>query len=162
MTHTVAGGWTLEVAIPAAALGLTTLAAGQSYPFTFGLWDDDLFTYPGQTHMIWQGVSTSTYAADWGTLALSGTVYDFPQPATPTPTATATATATPTETPTATTSPTPTATPTPTDTPTATPTATPTDTPTATPTATTAPSATPTATETPRYQPLTWLPLILR
>ena len=162
MTHTVAGGWTLEVGVPVAALGLTTLAAGQSYPFTFGLWDDDLFTYPGQTHMIWQGASTSTYAADWGTLALSGTVYDFPQPATPTPTATATATATPTETPTATTSPTPTATPTPTDTPTATPTATPTDTPTATPTATTAPSATPTATETPRYQPLTWLPLILR
>ncbi len=79
VTRTVPGGWTLEVAIPAVALGLTTLVANQQYPFTFGLWDDDLFTYPGQTHMIWQGTSTNTYQPEWGTLSLSGTVYDFPQ-----------------------------------------------------------------------------------
>jgi len=138
MTRTVAGGWSLEVAIPVAALGLTQLKAGQSYPFTFGLWDDDLQTYPGQTHMIWRGTSTNTYAADWGTLALSDTVYNFPaQPtSTPTPTATPTATATLTSTPTATL------------------TATPDDVPISTPTPTASPTATPWAT--------LFLPLILR
>ncbi len=161
VTRTVPGGWTLEVAVPAAALGLSTLAANQSYPFTFGLWDDDLRTYPGQTHMIWQGTSTNTYQPAWGTLSLSSTVYDFPQAATQTATATSTttSTATPTQTPSQTPTATPTATPTqtPTATPTATSTATPTQTPTATPTATATatttatPSrtATPTATDTP-------------
>lgn len=166
MTRTVAGGWILEVAIPAAALGLTTLAANQTYPFTFGLWDDDLRTYPGQTHMIWQGASTSTYAADWGTLTLSGTVYDFPQT---TPTPTATVTATPSHTPTPSPSPTatPTWTPAPTETATPTATATASQTPTVTPiptatlTSTPAPSATPTATLTATAS-LTWLPVILR
>lgn len=129
------GGWTLEIAVPVAALGLTKLQAGQSYPFTFGLWDDDLFTYPGQTHRIWQGASTSTYAADWGALRLSSTVYDFQQPPTATPTATSTPTSTPTEMPTAT--------PTPSPTPTATPTEMPTEMLT--------PSATP---RPPRYLPL--------
>ena len=76
-TRTVPGGWTLEVAVPAAALGLTQLAAGGQYPFTFGLWDDDLRTYPGQTHMIWQGSDTYSYQPDWGILDLSSTVYDF-------------------------------------------------------------------------------------
>ena len=107
-TSTIPGGWSVEVSIPAHALGLTQLKAGQSYPFTFGLWDDDEATYPGQTHMIWQGASTSLYTADWGLLNLSGAEYDFgPQPAltfTPTPTRTATLTAT--ATPTATASPT--------------------------------------------------------
>ncbi len=175
-TRTVAGGWTLEVAIPPAALGLTTLAANQSYPFTFGLWDDDLFTNPGQTHMIWQGTSTNTYQPEWGALLLSSTVYDFPQPptATPTPTATTTATATATATPTNTHTPTstPTETPTPTATPTATatatatatststPTETPTETPTPTATSTATPTATPTATATPL--PRIYLPLIVR
>ena len=78
VTRTVPGGWTLEVAVPATALGLTTLATGQQYPFTFGLWDDDLVTYPGQTHMIWQGTSTGAYQPAWGTLSLSSTAYDFP------------------------------------------------------------------------------------
>lgn len=87
MTRTVAGGWTLEVGVPAAVLGLTALAAGQQYPFTFGLWDDDLFTRPGQTHMIWQGASTFDYQPEWGTLDLSSTVNDFLPAcdATPTP-----------------------------------------------------------------------------
>ena len=78
VTRTVPGGWTLEVAIPATALGLSALAANQTYPFTFGLWDDDLRTYPGQTHMLWQGTSTNTYQPAWGTLSLSSTIYDFP------------------------------------------------------------------------------------
>ena len=66
VTRTVPGGWTLEVAIPASALGLPGFAADQQYPFTFGLWDDDLLTYPGQTHMIWRGDSTYTYQAATG------------------------------------------------------------------------------------------------
>ena len=151
VTRTVPGGWTLEVAIPAAALGLSALAADQSYPFTFGLWDDDLRTYPGQTHMIWRGTSTNTYQPAWGTLKLSSTVYDFPTGSTQTPTATATGTST--QTPTATLTPTPTATPTqtPSQTPTATPTATatPSPTPTSTATETATPSATPSPTLTP-------------
>ena len=89
------GGWTLEVAVPATALGLTALKADQQYPFTFALWDDDLRTYPGQTHMIWRGTDTSAYQPAWGTLELSSTVYDFPIGSTLTPTATPTASATP-------------------------------------------------------------------
>ena len=46
------------------------------YPFTFGLWDDDLRPIQARP-MIWRGTSTNTYAADWGTLALSDTVYNF-------------------------------------------------------------------------------------
>lgn len=133
-TRTMPGGWTLEVAIPPTALGLTTLAANQQYPFTFGLWDDDLFTYPGQTHMIWRGTSTNTYQPEWGTLVLDSAVYDFPLPSTQTPTPTSTATPTHTSTPTAT--------------PTHMPTPTPTATPTYTPTATHTPTATPTPTPT--------------
>ena len=68
VTRTVPGGWTLEVAVPATALGLTQLKTDQQYPFTFALWDDDLFTYPGQTHMIWRGTDTYTYGPDWGAL----------------------------------------------------------------------------------------------
>jgi hypothetical protein len=169
-TRTVPGGWTLEVAIPAAALGLTQLKADQQYPFTFGLWDDDLRTYPGQTHMIWRGTSTNAYQPAWGTLSLSSTVYDFPQGATQTPTATATALATPSRTPTATPTVTSTAAPTqtPTTTPTSTATATVTATPTAAPTATDTPTATatasrtPTATHTPMPLPRLNLPLLLR
>jgi hypothetical protein len=142
-TKTVTGGWSLEVAIPPGAVGLAQFDQ-QSYPFTFGLWDDDLFTYPGQTHMIWQGTSTNAYGSDWGTLQLSGVVYNFPAANTPTPTPTATST------------PTATATETPTATPTATASEKPTATPTATQTAT--PSATPTGTRGPRF----FLPLILR
>ena len=82
-TRTVPGGWALEVAVPATALGLTALAAGGQYPFTFALWDDDLRTYPGQTHMIWQGSDTYTYQPDWGMLDLSSTVYDFASPSPP-------------------------------------------------------------------------------
>ena len=95
--------------------------------------------------MIWRGTSTNTYQPAWGTLGLSSTVYDFPQPATQTPTATPTASATPSRTPTATSTITPTATAIPSPTPTRT--ATETATPSATPTASATPS--PTLTPTP-------------
>ena len=143
-TRTVPGGWTLEVAVPAAALGLAQLSVDQAYPFTFGLWDDDLGTKFGQTHMFWQGSNTYTYQPTWGTLILDSTVYPFPLPATATPTATATATPTLT----ATATPTSTSTATPSSTPTATRTSTPTSTSTPTPTETPTASATPTATPT--------------
>ena len=177
VTRTVPGGWTLETVIPAWVLGLDALAAGQDYPFTFGLWDDDMRGFPAQTHMIWRGTDTGTYQPAWGTLSLSSTVYDFPTGATSTPTPTPTASATPPRTPTATSTIPPTATPTqtptqrPTATPTATSTATPSRTPTPTPTGTPTemPTATPTPTatasrtptETPREY-TTWLPLIVR
>jgi hypothetical protein len=168
LTRTIAGGWALEVAIPATALGLSAFAANQQYPFTFGLWDDDLFTYPGQTHMIWRGTSTNVYQPEWGALSLSSTVYDFPQAATQTPTPTSTASPTPTRTPTATPTVTSTATPSPTPTRTATATATPSVTPTATATATDTPTSTATASRTPTAAhtstslPKLYLPLVLR
>ena len=137
-TRTIPGGWTLEAAIPATALGLTTLANGQQYPFTFGLWDNDRLTAPGQTHMLWMSDASDALKPDWGVLALDSTPYDFGRSTpTPTPTATATATATTTATPTATRTPTATASATPS--PTASPTATATPTPTPTPTPTTRP-----------------------
>ena len=67
VTHTIPGGWAVEAAIPPAALGLSAFAADQQYPFTFALWDDDLRTYPGQTHMFWQGYTVNVYQPDWGT-----------------------------------------------------------------------------------------------
>ena len=171
VTRTVSGGWTLETVIPAWVLGLDALAAGQEYPFTFALWDDDTRGFPAQTHMIWRGAATDAYQPAWGTLSLSSTVYDFPSGATQTPTATptATSTATPTQTPTATPTvsatpsrtPTPTATatasqtPTPTATPTVTPTASPSRTPTETPTSTPTPTASATPTRTPTSTPAT-------
>ena len=165
VTRTIPGGWAVEVAIPPTALGLSAFAADQEYPFTFALWDDDLRTYPGQTHMFWQSDTVNVYKPDWGALRLSGTVYDFPRTGTVTPTPTATATpsrtATPTETPTA--PPTATRTPTPpeTSTPTATataqpPTGTPSPTVTMTPTTTaTASAQPPTATPSPTLTPAT-------
>jgi hypothetical protein len=161
VTRTVPGGWTLEVAIPATALGLSALAANQTYPFTFALWDDDLFTYPGQTHMFWQSDSASIHKPDWGTLKLSSTVYDFPAAATQTPTATTTPVASATATPTVsvgptltnTNTPTPTATLTSMPTATATPTTTLTPTPTATASATPWPPPTETATSSPTPTP---------
>jgi photosystem II stability/assembly factor-like uncharacterized protein len=163
VTRTIPGGWAVEVAIPPMALGLSAFAADQEYPFTFALWDDDLRTYPGQTHMFWQSDTVNAYKPDWGALRLSGTVYDFPRTGTVTPTPTATATpsrtATPTETPPA--PPTVTRTPTPpeTSTPTATataqpPTGTPSPTVTMTPTTTaTASAQPPTATPSPTLTP---------
>jgi hypothetical protein len=79
VTHTVPGGWTFEALVPPAALGLTSFAADQQYPFTFALWDDDLFTYPGQTHMFWRSNSTNAFKSDWGFLQLNNTMYNFPQ-----------------------------------------------------------------------------------
>ena len=78
--------------------------------------------------MFWQSDSTTEYEDDWGSLRLSGSLYDFPRYTdTPTPTRTPTATSTPTSTPTATI--TPTGTWTPTHTPSPSPTATFTSTP---------------------------------
>ena len=82
VTRTIAGGWALEVMVPPSALGLTSFAADQQYPFTFALWDDDLFTYPGQTHMFWRSDDSYTYKPDWGILKLSSTFYNFPPSAT--------------------------------------------------------------------------------
>ena len=153
ITRTIPGGWSLEVAVPVAALGLTsTLAADQQYPFNFALWDDDLFTYPGQTHMFWQSNMTSAYKPDWGALRLSSAVYDLPRTPTATSTATPTCTPTPTATATSTTTPTPTVTPTPT----------PTFTLTATRTSTATRTATPTATSTSLAARPVFLPLVLR
>ncbi len=73
VTRTIPGGWALEAAIPPSALGLTSFAADQQYPFNFALWDDDLFTYPGQTHLFWQSTTTNTYKSDWGMLQLDST-----------------------------------------------------------------------------------------
>ena len=90
----ISGGWTVEVAIPIAVLGSGALAAGQQYPFTFALWDDDVGAGSrGQTHLFWQGNDTYSYQSDWGTLSLSSLTYDFATP-TPTPTRTSTPTAT--------------------------------------------------------------------
>ncbi len=152
VTRTVPGGWTLEPVIPAWVLGLDALAAGQEYSFTFGLWDDDTFGFPAQTHMLWRGTEASVYRPAWGTLSLSSTVYNFPTGATQTPTATPTQTRTPTATPT------PTRTQTPSTTPTSTPTHTPTSTNTPAETPTAAVSRTPTV--TPGAQPPTGTPTV--
>ena len=151
VTRTVPGGWTLETVIPAWVLGLDALAAGQEYPFTFALWDDDTRGFPAQTHMLWRGTVTDAYQPDWGKLSLNSTVYDFPSGPTPTPTRTPTATLTPTPTASATPTPTLTATrttmvtPTPTASATPTPTASQTPTPTSTVTETAMPPGTPTS-----------------
>ena len=163
VTRTVPGGWTLEASIPSWVFGRDALAAGEKYPLTFALRDDDTRSNPAQTHMIWWGTVTETYQPAWGTLSLSSTRYDFPSGATqtPTPTATTTATATstavhtstpattasPTQTPTASQTPTTTPSPTPTSTATEIASATPSRTPVASPTA----SATPSPTMTPPH-----------
>lgn len=136
VTRPAADGWSVEVAIPAWAVGLDAFAEGQEYPFTFAAWDDDTFGFPSQTHMIWEGSATDTYVRTWGGLALSPVVYDFPSgDVTLTPTATASTT------------------------PTASPTATSTETATSTPaTVTNAPRVTPRATRAPGL----YLPLVLR
>lgn len=141
-----ADGWNVEVVIPAAVVGLATFSAGQEFPFTWGIWDDDNATPLGQTHMLWASDSTNSYKTDWGKLVNGTGTFVFP-PGTSTPTPTSTATLTPTSSPTSTATVTPTATATPTSTATATPTTT--HTPTATPTATMTPMATHTPTPTP-------------
>ena len=138
MTRTIPGGWSVEIAVPALAVGQTQFAEGQQYPFTFGLWDDDKFTYPGQTHLIWRSDTTNTYEPDWGTFRLRDTPYDF-SPLTPSPDASPTPSQTPSATPTATGTPTATLTPSRTPTPSVSPTPTATPPPTITATATSAP-----------------------
>jgi hypothetical protein len=83
VTRTVPGGWTVEAAVPASALGLGGFAAGDRLPFTFALWDDDLFTYPGQTHLFWQSNTVNAYRSDWGILEFSSAAYAFPEAGVP-------------------------------------------------------------------------------
>jgi hypothetical protein len=146
VTRTVPGAWTLEVAIPAAALGLSPLAAGQQISFTFALDDDDVGQgSPPQTRLFWLGSSTAADAADWGVLRLADWTLPFPII---TPTAVPISTPGPSPTPTASITPTPSITPTASRTPTPTPTVTRTPTRTPTPTVT----RTPTRTSTPTPQ----------
>jgi hypothetical protein len=144
----VAGGWNVEVRIPANHLfgANLPLTAGKIMAFDLGLHDDDPPGGNWDSHTIWAGDSTSYHAG--GLLRLEDVGAPTPLP-TSTPTSTATSTSTPTRTPT----PTASASPTQTATWTATPTRTPT--PTATATATTTPTSTPVV----RYR---YLPLILR
>ena len=149
----VAGGWNVEVRIPASHLlgANIPLTAGKTMAFDLGLNDDD----DGgnwDSHMIWAGDRTFDHAG--GLLRLEDVVA-------PTPGPTGTQTATPTRTSTATHTPTRTLTSTPTLTLTPTPsqTATPTWTTSPTGTATLTPTVTPTATPIVR---LRYLPLMLR
>jgi hypothetical protein len=96
VTQTIPDGWSLEAMVPISALGSGTLAAGQQYPFTFALWDDDLGGDGGQTHMLWRGTSSYAYQPEWGALWLHDREHDFPTPPTVTPTPTATPTSAPT------------------------------------------------------------------
>ncbi len=136
VTSTIPGGWSVEIAVPASALGLAQFTSGQQYALNFGLWDDDRFTYFGQTHLIWRSDSTNVYKTDWGDFWLDAAPYDFSQ-WTPSPGASPTPTQLPSGTPTATRTstftPTPSLTPTPLSSPTPTATLSPTSTATATP-----------------------------
>ena len=128
----IAGGWVLEAAIPITELDAAAFQIGQSFPFTFGYWDDD-DGGRGDTHLILWGTSTNTGTDQWRTIQLQGTTV------TPTPTDSITPSPTHTFTPTP-------DTPTPTQTWTPTP-GTPTQTRTWTPTSTCTPG-TPTPTQT--------------
>jgi hypothetical protein len=155
-TRAVAGGWHVEVAIPASFLQGGMLATGKRMGFTLGLHDDD-DGGDWDSYLVWEGENTSTGSGWFGLLRLSSATLP-PTGPTYTPTATPTATRTATPTPSATSTPTCSATPTWTQTATSTPTFTPTSTPTATPAATFVPTSTPTATLTAtpvrRYLPL--------
>jgi hypothetical protein len=159
-TRPVAGGWQVEVAIPASFLQGGMLATGKRMGFTLGLHDDD-DGGDWDSYLVWEGENTSTGSGWFGLLRLSSATLP-PTGPTYTPTATPTATQTATPTPSATSTPTCSATPTWTPTAISTPTFTPTSTPTATPTATFTPTSTPTATATPTAPPVRrYLPLIL-
>ncbi len=120
-----AGGYAVELAIPAARLGAIPMQAGRVIGLNIGLIDDD----DGGDAEGWLGWSGNT----WRHAELCGDLHLLPPDVTPTPTGTskptATATATRIMTPTNTLTPTPTATATPTATPSPTATVTPTGTP---------------------------------
>jgi len=159
-TRAVAGGWQVEVAIPADFLQGGTLATGKRMGFSLGLHDDD-DGGDWDSYLVWEGENTSTGSGWFGLLRLSSATLP-PTGPTYTPTATPTATQTATPTPSATSTPTCSATPTWTPTASSTATFTPTSTPTATPTATFTPTSTATATTTPTATPVRrYLPLIL-
>lgn len=160
-----AGGYDVEVAVPASLVHSGSLQEGKVMGFTVGLIDDDDGgdrRGPQDSYMIWVGDNTVSGAAGYAKLVLgprSGVPVNTATPtrtaaapsSTPTPSRTPTATATfpPTRTRTPTATPTRSATPTRTAThgPTATATATRTATSTLTPTGT--PTVTPTSTQTP-------------
>ena len=100
----IADGWTLEAAIPVTEMDVTTLQLGQSFPFTFGYWDDD-DGGGGDSHLILWGSSTNSVQEGWRTLDLrgaDGASTPTPTPSrTPTATSSRTLTSTPTQTPTA-------------------------------------------------------------
>ncbi|PKQ28280.1 MAG: hypothetical protein CVT63_03540, partial [Candidatus Anoxymicrobium japonicum] len=135
-----AGGYDVELAVPATILASGALVEGKTMGFTVGLIDDDDGgdrSGSQDSYMVWEGRNTVNGAADFGKLILHAAI-DGP---TTTPSATAAATATPPRTNTPTNTPLPTATATRTPSPTATSTETWTPSPTLTPTAT--PTATP-------------------
>jgi hypothetical protein len=117
-----AGGYALELAIPAAQLGATPMQGGRVIGLNIGLIDDD---DDGGEADGWLGWSGNT----WRRADLCGDLHLLPADVTPTPTTTSTPTATATATPTVTPTGTPTATATPTATPSPTATVTPTGTP---------------------------------
>ncbi|MCX6028459.1 MAG: PA14 domain-containing protein [Chloroflexi bacterium] len=100
----IAGGWTLEAAIPVAEMDVAALQLGQSFPFTFGYWDDD-DGGGGDSHLILWGASTNSAPEGWRTvdlLSADGSSTPTPTPSrTPTATSSRTPTGTPTRTPTA-------------------------------------------------------------
>ena len=133
-TASVAGGWSLEAAIPWATLGVTA-AQGSLYGFDLAVdFNQDGTGRQGQ--LVWHGTQLDYQdTSQFGDLTLGPACGSSP---TPSPTRTASPSMTKT------------ATPSPTTTPTATPTASPTGTRTASPipTATATPSRTPTSTST--------------
>jgi len=76
ITQTVEGGWHFEASIPIAELGVGSLAAGQTFPFTYGYWDDDTGG-AGDSHLIRWGTSTNSQPGEWGQLSLSSADYPF-------------------------------------------------------------------------------------
>lgn len=155
----VAGGWDVEVMIPASFLQGGMPVAGKRMGFSLGLHDDDDGD-DWDSYLIWEGDNNASGSGWFGLLRLSSA--PLPPPgSTPTVTTTSTATATPSRTPTATPTSSPTGTATRTATPTRTPTATATFAPSSTPTVTASATSTSTTTATPRVLHR-YLPLMLR
>ena len=155
----VAGGWDVEVMIPASFLQGGMPVAGKRMGFSLGLHDDDDGD-DWDSYLIWEGDNNASGSGWFGLLRLSSA--PLPPPgSTPTVTTTSTATATPSRTPTATPTSSPTGTATRTATATRTPTTTATFAPSSTPTVTASATSTSTTTATSRMLHR-YLPLMLR
>ncbi len=70
VTARVSGGWVVEAAIPVVELGVPSLASGETFPFTFGYWDDD-DGGAGDSHLILWGESTNSGPTLWKTINLN-------------------------------------------------------------------------------------------